>query len=227
MNFNMDITEEDIIEFRNICHDIDEAIKEFYINDKGDLSKYSTTVSYNKPKNEDMIRSIYYYVHGYREIADSLIIDDRYNPDIDSRLKEILTYEEFRYTQFLFILGARCLFRFSIELEQILGYTNEEIKIIHRSMFDKIKKDKHIRQIVRISNRDTSEDLDYELAKSINSMNISERSYNVLRKAGIKYVYDISKMTISEIRKIKGAGNKVVDEIVQCMINDYGCSLKD
>ena len=225
MNFNMDITEEDIIEFKNICHDIDEAIKEFYINGKGDLSKYSTTISYNKPKNEDMIRTIYYYAPGYREIADSLNIDDRYNPDIDKRLKEILTYEEFRYTQFLFILGIRCLTIFSIE--QILGYTNEEIETIHRSMFDKIKKDKRIRQIVRISNRDTSEDLDCELAKSINSMDISERSYNVLRKAGIKYVYDVSKMSISEIRKIKGAGNKVVDEIVQCMINDYGCSLKD
>lgn len=225
MNFNMDITEEDIIEFKNICHDIDEAIKEFYINGKGDLSKYSTTISYNKPKNEDMIRTIYYYAPGYREIADSLNIDDRYNPDIDKRLKEILTYEEFRYTQFLFILGIRCLDIFSIE--QILGYTNEEIETIHRSMFDKIKKDKRIRQIVRISNRDTSEDLDCELAKSINSMDISERSYNVLRKAGIKYVYDVSKMSISEIRKIKGAGNKVVDEIVQCMINDYGCSLKD
>ena len=225
MNFNMDITEEDIIEFKNICHDIDEAIKEFYINGKGDLSKYSTTISYNKPKNEDMIRTIYYYAPGYREIADSLNIDDRYNPDIDKRLKEILTYEEFRYTQFLFILGIRCLDIFSIE--QILGYTNEEIETIHRSMFDKIKKDKRIRQIVRISNRDTSEDLDCELAKSINSMDISERSYNVLRKAGIKYVYDVSKMSISEIRKIKGAGNKVVGEIVQCMINDYGCSLKD
>lgn len=225
MNFNMDITEEDIIEFKNICHDIDEAIKEFYINGKGDLSKYSTTISYNKPKNEDMIRTIYYYAPGYREIADSLNIDDRYNPDIDKRLKEILTYEEFRYTQFLFILGVRCLDIFSIE--QILGYTNEEIETIHRSMFDKIKKDKRIRQIVRISNRDTSEDLDCELAKSINSMDISERSYNVLRKAGIKYVYDVSKMSISEIRKIKGAGNKVVNEIVQCMINDYGCSLKD
>lgn len=225
MNFNMDITEEDIIEFKNICHDIDEAIKEFYINGKGDLSKYSTTISYNKPKNEDMIRTIYYYAPGYREIADSLNIDDRYNPDIDKRLKEILTYEEFRYTQFLFILGVRCLDIFSIE--QILGYTNEEIETIHRSMFDKIKKDKRIRQIVRISNRDTSKDLDRELAKSINSMDISERSYNVLRKAGIKYVYDVSKMSISEIRKIKGAGNKVVDEIVQCMINDYGCSLKD
>lgn len=225
MNFNMYITEEDIIEFKNICHDIDEAIKEFYINGKGDLSKYSTTISYNKPKNEDMIRTIYYYAPGYREIADSLNIDDRYNPDIDKRLKEILTYEEFRYTQFLFILGVRCLDIFSIE--QILGYTNEEIETIHRSMFDKIKKDKRIRQIVRISNRDTSKDLDRELAKSINSMDISERSYNVLRKAGIKYVYDVSKMSISEIRKIKGAGNKVVDEIVQCMINDYGCSLKD
>ena len=225
MNFNMDITEEDIIEFKNICHDIDEAIKEFYINGKGDLSKYSTTISYNKPKNEDMIRTIYYYAPGYREIADSLNIDDRYNPNIDKRLKEILTYEEFRYTQFLFILGVRCLDIFSIE--QILGYTKEETKIIHRSMFDKIKKDKRIRQIVRISNRDTSADLDCELAKSINSMDISERSYNVLRKAGIKYVYDVSKMSISEIRKIKGAGNKVVDEIVQCMINDYGCSLKD
>ena len=225
MSFNMDITEEDIIEFKNICHDIDEAIKEFYINGKGDLSKYSTTISYNKPKNEDMIRTIYYYAPGYREIADSLNIDDRYNPDIDKRLKEILTYEEFRYTQFLFILGVRCLDIFSIE--QILGYTNEEIETIHRSMFDKIKKDKRIRQIVRISNRDTSEDLDCELAKSINSMDISERSYNVLRKAGIKYVYDVSKMSISEIRKIKGAGNKVVNEIVQCMINDYGCSLKD
>lgn len=225
MSFNMDITEEDIIEFKNICHDIDEAIKEFYINGKGDLSKYSTTISYNKPKNEDMIRTIYYYAPGYREIADSLNIDDRYNPDIDKRLKEILTYEEFRYTQFLFILGVRCLDIFSIE--QILGYTNEEIETIHRSMFDKIKKDKRIRQIVRISNRDTSKDLDRELAKSINSMDISERSYNVLRKAGIKYVYDVSKMSISEIRKIKGAGNKVVGEIVQCMINDYGCSLKD
>lgn len=225
MSFNMDITEEDIIEFKNICHDIDKAIKEFYINGKGDLSKYSTTISYNKPKNEDMIRTIYYYAPGYREIADSLNIDDRYNPDIDKRLKEILTYEEFRYTQFLFILGVRCLDIFSIE--QILGYTNEEIETIHRSMFDKIKKDKRIRQIVRISNRDTSKDLDRELAKSINSMDISERSYNVLRKAGIKYVYDVSKMSISEIRKIKGAGNKVVDEIVQCMINDYGCSLKD
>lgn len=225
MNFNMDITEEDIIEFKNICHDIDEAIKEFYINGKGDLSKYSTTILYNKPKNEDMIRTIYYYAPGYREIAESLNIDDRYNPDIDKRLKEILTYEEFRYTQFSFILEYRCLNRFSIE--QILGYTKEETKIIHRSMFDKIKKDKRIRQIVRISNRDTSEDLDCELAKSINSMDISERSYNVLRKAGIKYVYDVSKMSISEIRKIKGAGNKVVDEIVQCMINDYGCSLKD
>lgn len=225
MSFNMDITEEDIIEFKNICHDIDEAIKEFYINGKGDLSKYSTTISYNMPKNEDMIRSIYYYAPGYREIADSLNIDDRYNPDIDKRLKEILTYEEFRYTQFLFILGTRCLIIFSIE--QILGYTNEETEIIHRSIFNKIKKDKRIRQIVRISNRDSSEDLNCELAKSINSMDISERSYNVLRKAGIKYVYDVSKMSISEIRKIKGAGNKVVDEIVQCMNDNYGCSLKD
>lgn len=226
MSFNMDITEEDIIEFKNICHDIDKAIKEFYNNGKGDLPKYGTTFSYNITKNEYIIRSIYYYVSGYREMAYSIKIDDRYNQEIDNRLKEILTYEEFRYTQFTFILGES-YYLLGYSIEQILGYTNEETKIIHRSIFNKIGKDKRIRQIVRISNRDSSEDLNCELAKSINSMDISERSYNVLRKAGIKYVYDVSKMSISEIRKIKGAGNKVVDEIVQCMINDYGCSLKD
>lgn len=225
MDYNTTNTEEDIVGFKKICHDIDKAIKEFYNNGKGDLPKYGTTFSYNITKNEYIIRSIYYYVSGYREMAYSIKIDDRYNPEIDNRLKEILTYEEFRYTQFKFILGGSYMLGYSIE--QILGYTNEETNIIHRSIFNKIGKDKRIRQIVRISNRDSSEDLNCELAKSINSMDISERSYNVLRKAGIKYVYDVSKMSISEIRKIKGVGNKVVNEIVQCMINDYGCSLKD
>lgn len=215
MSFEFIQDSDAVEELRNKFYDIDKVIKDFYVHNNNDLLMYDTMSLDNFTK--------------YQEMFDpTLKIDNCYCQKIECRLREILTYDEFRYVQFLSIFGGKYLFRYtSDQIADVLKYPKKELNNICRSAYSKIAKDKQIKQIIRISNRDTSKDLDRELAKSINSMDISERSYNVLRKAGIKYVYDVSKMSISEIRKIKGAGNKVVDEIVQCMINDYGCSLKD
>lgn len=218
MSFKFIPDSEAVEELKNKFYDIDKAIKDFYIHNKGDLSIYSTMPLDKLTKYEEMFNTV--------ETTGFIKIDNCFYQEIDCRLRDILTYDEFRYIQFLSIFGTRYLFRYTTDqISDVLKYSNKEINNIHRSVFSKIRKDKRIKQIIRISNRDISEDLDYELAKSINSMDISERSYNVLRKAGIKYIYDVSKMSISEIRKLKGAGNKVVQEIVQYMDN-YGYPLK-
>lgn len=218
MAFQFISDSEAVEELKNKFYDIDKAIKDFYVYNKGDLSIYSTMSLDRFTKYEEMLNTI--------ETTGFIKIDNCFYQEIDCRLRDILTYDEFRYIQFLTIFGARYLFRYSSEqIADVLKYSKKEVNNIHRSVYIKIGKDKRIKQIIRISNRDTSEDLDYELTKSINSMDISERSYNVLRKAGIKYIYDVSKMSISEIRKLKGAGNKTVQEIVQYMDN-YGYPLK-
>lgn len=242
MNLKMtDRQENDIIELRKKIISINEAIKDLYnatypynITDyhelcdkiKGDLPIDCTMSIRISSDYEEMFREIFKHLSTYKDIIDDLKIEYKFEPEINQILQDILTYDEYSYLRNKFGLIGGCKEPLKMLLE-LFDMSEKELMSIRASAYKKIKANKRIKQIIRISNRDISEDLNYELTKSINSMDISERSYNVLRKAGIKYVYDVSKMSISEIRKIKGAGNKVVDEIVQCMINDYGCSLKD
>jgi len=205
---------------------------EFFCNSTvyNDDSPTSCMISVRVSSNlEEMLKTIFESISGYK-IKDSFKLDKRFITNIEQTLLGILTKEEYDYIQYRFGID----FEFKLTYDELLkgfkikyGCSEKELDKIRRSAFKKIQTNKWIKRYIKISNRDCSEDLDYKLARSINSMDISERTYKVLFNAGIKYVYDVSKMSLDDIASLKGAGKITISEIARCMYMDYHIQLKE
>lgn len=61
---------------------------------------------------------------------------------------------------------------------------------------------------------------------SIEDMDLSVHSYNCLKSANIHTVKDLTKMTESDLLKIRNCGRKTLDEVT-LKLKNYGLSLKD
>ena len=64
------------------------------------------------------------------------------------------------------------------------------------------------------------------LSRSIEDMELSVRSYNCLKRAGIHTVEDLTKKTEDDMLKVRNLGKKSLDE-VKLKLLSYGLSLKD
>ena len=56
-------------------------------------------------------------------------------------------------------------------------------------------------------------------------MDLSVRSYNCLKRAGIHTVEDLTKKTEDDMLKVKNLGRKSLDEVI-AKLNDLGLGLK-
>ena len=62
------------------------------------------------------------------------------------------------------------------------------------------------------------------LEMNIEDMDLSVRSYNCLKRAGIHTVEDLTKKTEDDMLKVRNLGRKSLDEVIQ-KIHSYGLSL--
>ena len=63
------------------------------------------------------------------------------------------------------------------------------------------------------------------LGRSIDDMELSVRSFNCLKRAGIHTVEDLTKKTEEDMLKVRNLGRKSLDEVIQ-KLESYGLSLK-
>ena len=64
------------------------------------------------------------------------------------------------------------------------------------------------------------------LEMSIEEMDLSVRSYNCLKRAGIHTIEDLTKKTEDDMLKVRNLGRKSLDEVIQKLAG-YGLALKE
>ena len=64
------------------------------------------------------------------------------------------------------------------------------------------------------------------LSMSIDDMDLSVRSYNCLKRAGIQTVEDLTRRTEEDMLKVRNLGRKSLDEVI-AKLESYGLSLKN
>jgi DNA-directed RNA polymerase subunit alpha len=64
------------------------------------------------------------------------------------------------------------------------------------------------------------------LEMSIEEMDLSVRSYNCLKRAGIHTIEDLTKKTEENMLKVRNLGKKSLDEVI-LKLNSYGLKLKE
>ena len=61
---------------------------------------------------------------------------------------------------------------------------------------------------------------------NIDDMDLSVRSYNCLKRAGIQTVEDLTRRTEDDMLKVRNLGRKSLDEVI-AKLESYGLSLKN
>ena len=64
------------------------------------------------------------------------------------------------------------------------------------------------------------------LEMSIDDMELSVRSYNCLKRAGINTIEDLTKRSKDDMLKVRNLGKKSLDEVIQ-KLESYGLHLKE
>ena len=64
------------------------------------------------------------------------------------------------------------------------------------------------------------------LEMNIDDMDLSVRSYNCLKRAGIQTVEDLTSKTEDDMLKVRNLGRKSLDEVI-AKLESYGLSLKN
>jgi DNA-directed RNA polymerase subunit alpha len=64
------------------------------------------------------------------------------------------------------------------------------------------------------------------LGRSIDEMELSVRSFNCLKRAGIHTVEDLTKKSEEDMLKVRNLGRKSLDEVIQ-KLQSYGLSLRN
>ena len=67
---------------------------------------------------------------------------------------------------------------------------------------------------------------DHVLERTIEELDLSVRSYNCLKRAGINTVYDLTEKTVPEMMKVRNLGRKSLEE-VKVKLTDLGLGLKN
>lgn len=107
----------------------------------------------------------------------------------------------------------------SIEIRDALSYAVELLKL-HLDPFLEIgNKMENLRVEVEeeVENQSSSMKDDINLNIKIEELDLTVRSFNCLKKAGIEEVGQLSKLSMNELLKIKNLGRKSLDEILEKM----------
>lgn len=107
----------------------------------------------------------------------------------------------------------------SIEIRDALSYAVELLKL-HLDPFLEIgNKMENLRVEVEeeVENQSSSIKDDINLNIKIEELDLTVRSFNCLKKAGIEEVGQLSKLSMNELLKIKNLGRKSLDEILEKM----------
>ena len=119
--------------------------------------------------------------------------------------------------------------KLTLEVETNGAFSGREIV----SLAAKIIED-HIRMFVDLSenfSRDIlipreSDNHRKVLEMNIDDMDLSVRSYNCLKRAGIQTVEDLTRRTEDDMLKVRNLGRKSLDEVI-AKLESYGLSLKN
>ncbi|MBR8823525.1 DNA-directed RNA polymerase subunit alpha [Fusobacterium necrophorum] len=107
----------------------------------------------------------------------------------------------------------------SIEIRDALSYAVELLKLHLDPFLELGNKMENLRVEVEeeIENQSSSMKDDINLNIKIEELDLTVRSFNCLKKAGIEEVGQLSKLSMNELLKIKNLGRKSLDEILEKM----------
>lgn len=116
----------------------------------------------------------------------------------------------------------------SVEIRDALSYAVELLKYHLDPFLDLGNKMDHLRVDVEEEEEvtNTSSKVDDILSTRIDELDLTVRSFNCLKKAGIEEVGQLAKMSMPELLKIKNLGRKSLDEILEKM-KELGFDLSD
>ncbi|MGL4393190.1 MAG: DNA-directed RNA polymerase subunit alpha [Fusobacteriaceae bacterium] len=107
----------------------------------------------------------------------------------------------------------------SIESNDALSYAVELLSIHLYPLLDIGNKLEQLRTEVEVEAEDEPDDDEpIENTEKIEELDLTVRSFNCLKKAGIETIGDIAKLSTNELTKIKNLGKKSFDEIVERML---------
>lgn len=104
--------------------------------------------------------------------------------------------------------------------------TGSSILIDNFSFFNELPGKTFPPEEIEVEEEIEEEDVNEDLGKTIEELDLSLRSFNCLKRAGFNTVADIIKVSESELKTIKNFGKKSLTEVID-KIHELGFSLKD
>ena len=104
--------------------------------------------------------------------------------------------------------------------------TGSSILIDNFSFFNELPGKTFPPEEIEVEEEIEAEDVNEDLGKTIEELDLSLRSFNCLKRAGFNTVADIIKVSESELKTIKNFGKKSLTEVID-KIHELGFSLKD
>ena len=104
--------------------------------------------------------------------------------------------------------------------------TGSSILIDNFSFFNELPGKTFPPEEIEVEEEIEEEDVNEDLGKTIEELDLSLRSFNCLKRAGFNTVADIIKVSESELKTIKNFGKKSITEVID-KIHELGFSLKD
>ena len=104
--------------------------------------------------------------------------------------------------------------------------TGSSILIDNFSFFNELPGKTFPPEEIEVEEEIDEEDVNEDLGRTIEELDLSLRSFNCLKRAGFNTVADIIKVSESELKTIKNFGKKSLTEVID-KIHELGFSLKD
>ena len=104
--------------------------------------------------------------------------------------------------------------------------TGSAILIDNFSFFNELPGKTFPPEEIEVEEEIEEEDVNEDLGRTIEELDLSLRSFNCLKRAGFNTVADIIKVSESELKTIKNFGKKSLTEVID-KIHELGFSLKD
>ncbi|TDT70651.1 DNA-directed RNA polymerase subunit alpha [Hypnocyclicus thermotrophus] len=105
----------------------------------------------------------------------------------------------------------------SVDTKDAISYAVELLEMHFNSLLDIGNKMEHLREPIDIEEDVVEEEIDERINMKIDELDLTVRSYNCLKKAGIESVGELSNLGLNELLKIKNLGRKSLDEIIEKM----------
>ncbi|MBZ4683780.1 MAG: DNA-directed polymerase subunit alpha [Fusobacteriaceae bacterium] len=105
----------------------------------------------------------------------------------------------------------------SVDTKDAISYAVELLEMHFNSLLDIGNKMEHLREPMEVEEDIEEEEIDERTNMKIDELDLTVRSYNCLKKAGIETVGELSNLGLNELLKIKNLGRKSLDEIIEKM----------